>query len=486
MSIQSLGVGSGIDLESLVSQLIEAERAPKALRLDAREEAITTEISSIGQVKSKLSEFEDVLEELRQDSFLNEREPTVRNPSDKVEPFTAEAQSNALQGSYKIAVTQLASGSRIQTANAADGGFATRNEALLTSGTGSLTFKVPDSDNPGTDKSFTVDIGAGMTLAEFREAVNDAEGNFGVTANIINTGSADGGFKLVFNSKVSGEGNDLKIVNDTDNAELQRLSTTNAAETATYLTPITVAQNAKATVDGIAVESQSNEFENTIQNVTFDASDLSELDTDGNPIASTLIIGFDEESLEEKVNEFVEKYNDMIDTLKNVTRFGASELEEDGPLAGDSTIRGLLNGLSNIVGSNVPGSALGGLFQMGIELTEDGKLEIGSTNFGVGSGKDRLKDALDDNFDDISKLFNADAGIATRLFEFIEQYTDNSGILESREDNAKDQQDLLNNEREQFDLRMISFEQTIRGRYINLDQTVARLNQTSLALLASL
>lgn len=486
MSIQSLGVGSGIDLESLVSQLIEAERAPKANALDAREESISTEISSIGQVKSKLSEFQDVVEELGQDSFLNEREPTIRNPSEETSPFTAEAATNALEGSYKITVTQLASGSRIETADAVAGGFAARDEALLSSGTGSLTFKVPDSENPGSDKSFTVDITDGMTLAQFREAVNDSDDNFGVTANIINTGNDDGGFKLVFNSSVSGEGNDLRIVNDTDNAELERLSTTDSAETATYLVPINTAQNAKAVVDGIAVESESNEFENTIQNVTFDASELSELDGDGNPIASTLVIGFDEESLEEKVREFIDKYNDMIGTLQNLTRFGESELEDDGALAGDSTIRGLLNGLNNIVTSAVEESTIGNLFQMGIELNDQGQLEIGSVDFGLGSGSKRLSDALDDNFDDISTLFNADSGIATRLTELLEQYTDRNGILDTREDTARDQQDLLNTERQQFELRIISFEDTIRGRYINLDQTVARLNQTSLALLSAL
>ena len=486
MSIQSLGVGSGIDLESLVTQLIEAERAPKARTLDTREELISTEISSIGQVKSKLSEFEDVVEELGQDSFLNEREPTVRNPSEDVSPFTAEAATNALQGSYKISVTQLASGSRIETADAVDGGFAARDETLLSSGTGSLTFKAADPDNEGEFQSFTIDITDGMTLAQFREAVNESDDNFGVTANIINTGNADGGFKLVFNSSVSGDGNDLSIINDTDNAELQRISTTDSAETATYLTPITSAQNAKAIVDGIAVESQSNNFDNTIQNVEFDVSELSELDSDGNPIASTLVIGFDKESLEEKIREFVDKYNDMVGTLQNLTRFGATELEDDGPLSGDSTIRGLMNGLNNIVTSAVEGSQLGNLFQLGIELNDQGQLEIGSTNFGVGSGSTRLSDALDDNFDDIEKLFNSEDGVATKLSSFLESYTERSGILANREDTANDQQDLLNTERQQFELRMISFEDTIRGRYINLDQTVARLNQTSLALLSAL
>ena len=490
MSIQSLGVGSGIDLESLVGQLIEAERGPKAQRLDVREEALTTELSSVGQVKSKLSEFKDTLDDFVSDSALNEREPTTRHPSEDIEPFTAEAANTALEGTYNVAITQLASGSRLVTADADSGGFAARDETLLqagdtllTGGSASLIFKV------GADKSFSVDITESMTLAQFREAINNADDNFGVTANIINTGNADGGFKLVFNSSITGAGNDLVIVNDNNIANLNRVSTTDSTETATYLAPATgdEAKNAKAIVDGIAVESTSNKFENTIQNVTFEASELSEMASDGvTPLTSRLVIGFDEESLREKIDEFIEKYNDVMDVVNKLTKYGSSELEDDGALAGDSTIRGLKNGMINIIGSAVQGSALGNLFQMGIEITDDGKLEIGSSDFGLGSGSERLSDALSDNFDDITKLFNAENGVGTRLAEYVKLYTESSGILSSRESIVKDQQDLLNKERENFELRMISFEQTVRDRYINLDQTVARLNQTSLALLNSL
>ena len=81
----------------------------------------------------------------------------------------------------------------------------------------------------------------------------------------------------------------------------------------------------------------------------------------------------------------------------------------------DFTIRGIQAGLGNILSSTVTGSELGGLFQVGIELTSDGKLEIGSTDFGLGTGASRLSDALEDNFDEVSKLFTADDGIATKL-----------------------------------------------------------------------
>ncbi|QJR81821.1 flagellar filament capping protein FliD [Alteromonas pelagimontana] len=483
MSIQSLGVGSGLALDDLVKQLLEAERKPKEDRLTQREEKLESEISGLGQIKSKLSEFKDVVKELKSDKDINGRKPTITHPSEDIEIFTAEASSSAVEGNYKIAVSELASGSRIETASAADGGFAATTDSVLSAGSGSLTFKIGN-----TDDSFTVNVTAGMTLAELREAINKNADNFGVSANIIDTGTASGGAKLVFTSEVTGAGNDLSIINDNDLPELNRLATTDSAESAAYLSPVKAATNAKATIDGIAVESATNKFENTIQNVSFEAKEVSPFAADGVTIqASTLKIGYDSEATEEKIRSFVEKYNSMIDEVKKLTRYGESELEDDGALAGDSLIRGIQTGLASIIGGRVNGSELGGLFSLGIEMDADGKLEIGTSDFGLGSGEERLTDALEDNFDEVAKLFaDEKEGMAVKLYDYLEQYTSSRGLLSVRERAAKDDQTQLYDDREKLEMRMASYEQILRDKYLNLDQTVSRLNQTSSALLASL
>lgn len=476
MTIQSLGVGSGLALDDLVQQLLEAERAPKDARLNEKEERIEAEISGLGQIKSKLSAFEDSVDELRSDADINGREPTISNPSEDDDVLSAEASNSALRGSYEITVEQLASGSRITTD---DGAFTSSTEAVLSTGAGSLTFDVGGSD------SFTIDVTAGMTLTELREAINNADDNFGVTANIIDTGTSAGP-RLVYSSSETGEGNDLVITNDTGAAELDRLSTTGGTGNISAAN-IQSAQNAIAYIDGIEVQSESNEFENTIQNVSFEVNEVSPKDANGDLLATTLDIGYDKEGLEEKIRAFVENYNSLIDEIDTLTRYGESELEEDGALAGDSLLRGIQTTMANIVGGNVSASALGGLFQVGIEFNDDGKLEIGTTDFGLGTGEDRLEDALEDNFDEIAKLFtDENEGIATRLYEFADEYTSYGGLISLREQTAKDNREELYDERETLELRMQSYEDTLRGKYLNLDQTVAQLNQTSSALLASL
>ncbi len=277
MTIQSLGVGSGLALDDLVQQLLEAERAPKDARLNEKEERIEAEISGLGQIKSKLSAFEDSVDELRSDADINGREPTISNPSEDDDVLSAEASNSALRGSYEITVEQLASGSRITTD---DGAFTSSTDAVLSAGAGSLTFDVGGSD------SFTIDVTAGMTLTELREAINNADDNFGVTANIIDTGTSAGP-RLVYSSSETGEGNDLVITNDTGAAELDRLSTTGGTGNISAAN-IQSAQNAIAYIDGIEVQSESNEFENTIQNVSFEVNEVSPKDANGDLQATTL------------------------------------------------------------------------------------------------------------------------------------------------------------------------------------------------------
>ncbi|WP_334063203.1 flagellar filament capping protein FliD [Alteromonas genovensis] len=476
MTIQSLGVGSGLALDDLVQQLITAERKPKEDRLNASEEQIEAEISGLGQIKSKLSDFKDTVDDLRSDNGINGREPTITNPSEDDDVLSAEASNSALRGSYEISVEQLAAGSRITTDA---GAFTSSSDPVLTSGTGSLSFDVGGAD------SFTVDVTAGMSLTALREKINGADDNFGVTANIIDTGTGAGP-RLVFSSSETGEGNDLVITNDTGVAELDRLSTRGGTANISAAN-IESAKNAIAYIDGIEVQSTSNEFENTIQNVSFDVNEVSPKDSVGDFLTTKLDIGFDKEGLDKKIRDFVDNYNALIDEIGTLTSYGESELEDDGALAGDSLLRGIQSGLASIVSGSVSNSALGNLFQVGIEVDSDGKLEVGTTDFGLGSGEDRLEDALEDNFDEIAKLFtDKDEGIATRMFEFAKEYTSFSGLISLRERAAKDNRDEILDQRETLELRMLSFEQTLRDKYLNLDQTVARLNQTGSALLASL
>ncbi|TDF39431.1 flagellar hook protein [Alteromonadaceae bacterium M269] len=479
MGIQSLGVGSGLALDDLVTQLLDAERAPREARIQEREDSLDAVISGIGQLQSRLSDFEDSVEAITRNFSDSTRTAVVDNPDDDDEnpdtgAISAEASNSATRGIFEIEVSQLASGSRIETAAAADGGFSATTDTVLSAGTGSLTFSV------GTENSFTINLSAGATLLDFRNAINDAEDNFGVNASIINTGTPDGGARLVFSSEITGAGNDLVINNDNAIAELDRVSN---------LTPVQSAQNAIATIDGIEVQSDTNEFENTIENVAFTANEVSPLSNDGiNRETSTLNIGFDTDGFDSNIRDFVDNFNNLISEIDTLTRFGESELEEDGPLAGDFLPRNIIAGISNILSGAVESSELGTLFQVGVTFNDDGELEITDfDNIGLGSGEDRLESALEDNFDDIVSLFtDPDQGIGTLLEDFLSEFTRAGGLIPSRQTSLREERDLLFDERERLDLQLFNSEQILRDRFQNLDATVAQLNRTGSALFAVL
>ncbi len=62
-SIVSSGVGSGLDIASLVKSLVEAEGTPKTLRLDAEEAKVQAKLSALGTLRSALATFRDTLDD---------------------------------------------------------------------------------------------------------------------------------------------------------------------------------------------------------------------------------------------------------------------------------------------------------------------------------------------------------------------------------------------------------------------------------------
>ncbi|AWB67799.1 flagellar hook protein [Saccharobesus litoralis] len=480
MGIQSIGVGSGLDLNGLVSQLLEAESTPKYERLDKQEEELEAQISGVGTLMEKMDSFKDAIDELKNDYNLQSRSARASHPDVSEEddgPFTAEAGNSALEGKYQISVEQLAEGSRIVSADADTATGFTSTSDTVASGDDTLTFTV------GSD-TFNIAVTSTTTLAELKTAINDATDNFGVTASIIDTGTSAGA-KLVLNSDVTGEGNDLALTST--NGLMAWLADANSN------TENQAASNAKAVIDGLAVESATNEFENVIEYVSFEVSKLSDvdyLDTGGNPVykTSTLDVGPDKDALENKITDFVDNYNSLMDSITTLTKYGQSELEEDGALAGDFMVRGIQSGLASLVSGTVDNSSLGTLFQIGVSFDDDGKLQISDTDeYGFGSGQDKLDEALDDYFDEIATLFtDPDQGIASQMYDYVDQYTQYGGLLRARESAMKDQKELLFDQRLRVDQQISNYEQILRDKYISLDLTVSKLQRTGNALNASL
>ena len=454
--ITSAGVGSGLDLESIISATLSAEDTPKMNAFAEKEETLQVELSSLGEVKSAMSKLQDTIEKLADIDNFNKRIANIKQPtSDDGDLISVTPTSDISPGDFNIEVVELAQGSR---ATSNDGLFTSTDDVVTASG-GTLSFAAGD-------KSFDLTLDAGATLADLRDAINDSDDNFGVTANIINTGTES---KLVLTSNVSGAGNDLVITNDT--AELDNVST--LANDGVSAGGIAIAsgdeaKSAEIKVDGISIISETNTFKDAVQDMTITAKRQS---VDGE--TAKLSVDVDTESVTKLVDEFIANYNNLIGQIGLQTRVGK-------PLNADSTIRSfdsqLINALSTPISDAGPFSSI---FDIGLGVDKEGYLEKSSL---VRS----LNEAMDENYDNIGKAFAGENGIAKQLESLFDNYLDSKGIMNQRETNLNSQLDDLEDDVINHEYRMEELEARLRQQYAGLDVLLAQMQSTQTYLSAQL
>jgi len=471
MAIRSLGAASGLDLESLVTQLVTVERNTKETRLDATKKELDSSLSGFGKLKSALTKFKDTLTALGDDK-LRARTTSIKQPTDTKTYLEATSSSTAAPGNFDIKVKSLATGSRIESA---DNAYSS-SSAVVSTTAGKLTFAADG-------KTFDVNVKANMTLDEFRKAVNNASGNFGVSANIINAGSGVG-TKLVLTSSITGEGNELKITGD--NADLDSLTTQAFGSSDPVSGGLDVAieaGDAEVVIDGISVFSKNNTFKNAIQDTELTVSAVT---PDGNN--ATLTIETDKKAAEDKIKAFMDAYNSLLSEVNTLTKNrtlgddGKTVIAEGGALSSDPMVRSIMSQVTKTLGSafSSGGAELNNLYALGITFNDQGKMEISSTRlYGADSGRERFDDALENNYDKIADLFGGTGGITKEMDKIISQFTDRDGLLVNKETSLKDQLKKNTKDREAFERYIVSYEETLRQRYGALDSTLGQLQSTS-------
>lgn len=463
----ALGAASGLPLDDMVRQLVKVERDLKLGRVDTRKKQLDASISAFGKLTSALTALQDAVKKLSGNE-LNSRSVTVTQPDDKRSYLTATAKNGAPAADFSVKVNQLASGSRLESA---DLGFSSAND-IVSSSAGTLSFTAGD-------KAFSVEVSAGMTVDQLRQKINQQADNFGVNVNIINAGG-DVGTKLVFNSTVTGSDNTLTITSD--NVELDSLATIASDAGPGGLIQTQSAQNAILEIDGIIAISSSNVFTDVIQDITITAQQVTPADS-----SATIAVGVNKDAIKENIQEFIDKYNALVSEIKTLTKprdiaeDGRTVNSNSGTLNSDSTVRSVMNQLSRIMNSPVEGAAplMNTLYAIGITSDSEGKLEIKeSSQFGGSTGRERFDAALND-IDSLTKLFGEETGLATRLDGLIGQMTERDGLIKQRENALNSQLTSNADERERVTRYLEAFEATMRKRYVSLDSLLGRLYNTS-------
>jgi len=394
--LTATGIGSGLDIEGLVTQLVAAERAPIEGRLNRRESSLTAELSAFGSFKGVLASFQDTLARLNTLSTFSQR--TASSSDENI--VSVNAGGDATAASYDISVNQLA-----KSHSLASGSFAS---ASSTVGTGTLSIRFGTTDytgpvpGPESYNSFAINPERGVatvsidssnnTLEGVRDAINAAD--VGVSAAIVNDGS---GFRLLIRSDQSGAENSLEVrVTDTGDGNATDafgLSALAFNADATNLSQTVVAQDALFTINGLPISSAQNTAVGVIDGVDISLNGLS-----GTGVSS-IAIAEDRDGVKEAITEFVTGYNSFIATANGLTAFDAASATA-GPLQGDFSVRSVTNQLRQVLSSTVAnfGGPFSSLSQIGITTQQDGSLSVDDTV---------VDDALASNFDDIVGLFAA-------------------------------------------------------------------------------
>lgn len=435
MGITVSGVGSGIDIESLVTQLVAAEGQPASVRLAQREASFQADLSAIGTLSSALSNLQGVVQGLKEPSEFLARSAL----SSDNERFTATAESTAAPGVYDIEITQLAQSARVRSND-----FTSEADII---GTGTLDISL------GTDTfSLTIDS-SNQTLEGIRDAINSAENNPGVTASIINV---DSGTQLVLSSDTIGAANTISISATDDDAidgfDLTRLATAN-------LTTLQAAQDAIIFVDQQQVTRDSNTFSDVITGVSFSLIKAEVGET------ATLTVGLDKGAITQSVNNFVDAYNSVAQVISQLSSFDA-ESGSRGQLQGDSGLRAIENDLRRLISDPIDGLDIGTLAELGITTTSTGQLEIDSTE---------LDEAINNDFTAVSKLFTNEDGLSSRLDALLDRYVDSDGILNSRTEGLQSRIEAIVDDRASLEARLVTIEARYRSQFTALDSLVSQL-----------
>jgi len=423
-TISNLGVGSGLDLSSLLDQLTQSEQVPLTA-IQQQQASYQTKLSAYGTLQSMLGAFQGSAKALSDPSFFNATTASASNSS----VLSAIGSTSAVPGTYAINVTALAqaqslvsTGQASQTTAVGTGtihiDFGSISGGTLDTNTSSATYgKYSGASFTANSGSTGVDItidSSNNSLQGIRDAINKA--NAGVTASIINDGSGTP-YRLVLTSDKTGATNSMRLsVNETDGGTaLSSLLDYNPAGTQNLQQSVT-AQDAQMTVNNIAIKSASNQVSGAIQGVTLSLAQTG---------TTSVTVQRDTTSIQNGLQSFVTAYNNLQNSAASLSAYNAST-KTASPLTGDGTLRSIQNQIRSVL--NTPQGASGTnaintLGQIGISFQTDGTLALDTS---------KLNSALSTNAAGVAALFgNTDgkSGYGNQITNLVTTLTSSTGTL---------------------------------------------------------
>ncbi|KQW40428.1 flagellar filament capping protein FliD [Rhizobacter sp. Root404] len=457
MAVSSPGIGSGLDVNSIVTQLVAIERQP-ITTLQKQATDVQSQLSVYGQLQSKLSALQSASAALSQSTTWTQTAGTSSDPAS----VGVATDSTTRAGSYQVQVTSLASGQSVATASSYASADAVIGEGTLHVQLGSWAGGGFAAKAGATAVDITIGPGA-KTLAQVRDAINNA--NAGVTASVLTDST---GTRLVLRSSATGEVNGFQIgVTDTGGGGLSALAYDPGGTSA--MTLARPAADAIATIDNLPVRSASNTLSGVIDGVTLTLSKVTTA-----PVQ--IVAANDADAIKTKITAFVTAYNDVNSMLAAQTKYDAAT-KTAGALQGDSAAWGLRTQLRNMLGTTSGASSMfGRLSDIGFDVKSDGSISVNDTKLNNGLA----------NLDQLRKVFaNSDPvtpandGVVLQMRKLTDRMLAFDGTLQSRTDGLQHRLDLNQTRQSQLEDRVTRTEARLRAQYSALDTQMNTLNGLS-------
>jgi flagellar hook-associated protein 2 len=455
-TISSPGLGSGLDVNGIVSQLMALERRP-IQQLQSTSSRYETQLSAFGKLQSAMTTLRDAARKLTEASNWS--------PSTVVSsvPLAVSATSSGTTppGSYSVSVSRLAAAQTLSSSS-------TYSAATDTVGDGTLTIELGrwaagqagfTAQAGATPVTVTIPPGS-ATLADVRDAINRA--GAGVNASIVNDAN---GARLALRSTTTGEANAFRIsVAEGSTPGLSALAF-DPSSGVTGMTQTLAAANAEASINGVAVSSATNTLGDVLDGLTIK---LGQVTT--NPVEVTA--DRDTATIRKSITDFATAYNDLVKLSREQTRYDEST-QSAGVLQADRSAVGLLSQLRNLIGSNSGAStAFTRLANVGLEPQSDGTLKVNDSRLdGALTRIDELK-----NFFSRNEAGTAQDGFGVLLRDFGDGTLGAEGVLTTRQSGLKERIARNTDDIAQLEDRLALVERRLRDRYTRLDNSMAQLS----------
>ena len=432
--LSSAGIGSGLDVSSIIDSIMAVERRPLQI-LDIKRAQYTAQISGYGELIAGVSSFQGIADNLSKVESFDLYKSNSSN-SDIIDVTSTSAPN---VGSYDIEVSRLAEIHKMSS-----------DEKLDTATFGGtagdeLTIQL------GVDVAdiVTVDLSTALTLSEIRDAINADVTNPGFTATVI---SGDNSMqKLVLTSDASGEESALSLsYAGTINSATLNLATLNDIGGDISLL------DSEFIVDGYTVTRSNNVVSDVIGGVTFEMYDKDIGNT------HTLSITRDDSGIKTLVKTFATAYNTLqskIDELR------------DGSLGSNSLLSTMENQISRVLNTASTSGTFSNLSEIGLRANQKGVMSLDADVFAT---------AISSGYADVTNLFaNEDDGFATRIEALTDNWIGSGGLISARSDGLNVRIDEMADKQLEIERSLVLIEARYRNQFSALDTLVSSTQGTS-------